>query len=154
MDNFQSKNQHRATAAATVAAVVAAQIVASCSNPSALWGRAVREPADLRIDCQTCGGCPFYLHHFLDILCFRCLLYSCATLPQNMSGHLTPWFWASFCDLGGPEIGPMSKGTLVPGPHGPSCAPKSVVGPESCISRAPKGDPKESQLVRKRSHSE
>ena len=45
MDNFQSKSQHRATAAATVA-VVAAQIVVSCSSPGARAGT-VREPPDL-----------------------------------------------------------------------------------------------------------
>ena len=55
MDNFQSKNQHRATAAATVAVVVAAQIVVSCSKPGARGG-AVREPPDLQIDSQICGG--------------------------------------------------------------------------------------------------
>ena len=57
MDNFENKNQHRATAAATVAVVVAvvAQIVVSCSKNARARG-AVREPPDLQIDSQICGG--------------------------------------------------------------------------------------------------
>ena len=57
LDNFQSKNRHRATAAATVAVVVAvvAQIVVSCSKNARARG-AVREPPDLQIDTQICGG--------------------------------------------------------------------------------------------------
>ena len=57
LDNFQSKNRHRATAAATVAVVVAvvAQIVVSCSKNACARG-AVREPPDLQIDTQICGG--------------------------------------------------------------------------------------------------
>ena len=58
LDNFQSKNQHRATAAATVAVVVAvaAQIVVSCSKPGARGGEAVREPPDPEIVPHFCGG--------------------------------------------------------------------------------------------------
>ena len=56
LDNFQSKNRHRATAAATVAVVaVVAQIVVSCSKNACARG-AVREPPDLQIDTQICGG--------------------------------------------------------------------------------------------------
>ena len=59
LDNFQSKNRHRAAAAATVAVVVVAavvaQIVVSCSKNACARG-AVREPPDLQIDSQICGG--------------------------------------------------------------------------------------------------
>ena len=58
MDNVQSKNQHRATAAATVAVVavaVAAQIVVSCSKNGRARG-AVREPPDPEIGTIFCGG--------------------------------------------------------------------------------------------------
>ena len=57
-DNFQSKNQHRATAAATVAVVVVAvvaQIVVSCSKNGRARG-AVREPPDPEIGPNLCGG--------------------------------------------------------------------------------------------------
>ena len=57
LDNFQSKNRHRATAAATVAVVVAvvAQIVVSCSKNGCARG-AVREPPDPEIGTNFCGG--------------------------------------------------------------------------------------------------
>ena len=54
MGNFENKNQHRATAAATVAVAVVAQIVVSCSKNGRARG-AVREPPDLQIDSQICG---------------------------------------------------------------------------------------------------
>ena len=57
MDNFENKNQHRATAAATVAVVVSvvAQIVVSCSKNGRARG-AVREPPDPEIGPNFCGG--------------------------------------------------------------------------------------------------
>ena len=61
LDNFQSKNRHRATAAATVAVVVVvvvavvAQIVVSCSKNACARG-AVREPPDPEIDTHFRGG--------------------------------------------------------------------------------------------------
>ena len=57
LDNFQSKNQHRATAAATVAVVVAvvAQIVVSCSKNGRARG-AVRETPDPEIGPNFAEG--------------------------------------------------------------------------------------------------
>ena len=57
MDISESKNQHRATAAATVAVVVAvaAQMLFLVQEPGAR-GEAVREPPDLQIDTQICRG--------------------------------------------------------------------------------------------------
>ena len=75
LDNFQSKNRHRATAAATVAVVVAvvAQIVVSCSKNACARG-----------GCQGASGSSdrhsflrrvtFFLHLFLGIL--RLLIFS------------------------------------------------------------------------------
>ena len=61
MTIFTTKNQHRATAAATVAVVVAfaAQIVVSCSKTGCARG-AVREPRVMVIRSRLRnGGCLF-----------------------------------------------------------------------------------------------
>ena len=75
MDNFQSKTQHRATAAATVAIVVAvaAQIAVSFQKS------AVREPPDLQIDTHFLWRVTFLLHQFLGILRFLMFSYFVCT---------------------------------------------------------------------------
>ena len=62
---------------------------------------------------------------------------------------LKKWFWSLFCDFGVPKWTQKGEFISLLGGHGAPWAPKSLLGPESCISRPPKVTPRSDNRLKK-----